>query len=146
MHKRHLLLGMLVVAAALLSACASVPMATSEADQTAKSFVVPQGKSNIYIYRNESLGAAIKMPVAIDGQLVGDTAAKTFIFKTVEPGDHTIVSKTENDSTLTITTEPGKNYFIWQEVKMGWWTARSKLHLVTEQKGEKAVPNCKLVQ
>lgn len=146
MDKRHWLVGIFVVTAALLSACASVPMASTSEDQSAKSFIVPQGQSNIYVYRSETLGAAVKMPVAIDGRLAGDTAAKTFILKTVEPGEHTIVSKTENDATLTITTEPGKNYFIWQEVKMGMWVARSKLHLVDEQKGEQAVRNCKLVK
>ena len=40
----------------------------------------------------------------------------------------------------------GKTYYVWQEVKMGAFAARSALHLVDEQKGEAAVKECKLIQ
>ena len=137
--------------AALLSAvfvtgCASVPMASPEQDAKAKTFKVQQGKANIYIYRNESMGSAVKMPVLVDGKMVGDTVAKTYILTTVNPGKHTILSKTENDSTLDIMAERGKNYFVWQEVKMGAWSARSKLQLVDEATGKKGVADSKLIQ
>ncbi len=135
-----------IISALFLSGCASVPMASIENDAKAKEFSVQKDKANIYIYRNESLGFAIKMPVLIDGMAVGDTAANTYVFKTVEPGKHTVVSKTEKDETLTIDTKVGNNYFIWQEVKMGVWSARSKLHLVNEEEGKKAVRECKLVK
>ena len=49
-----------ILGSSILAGCASVPMASPEADANAKSFRVPAGKSNIYIYRNESFGAAIK--------------------------------------------------------------------------------------
>lgn len=130
----------------LISGCASVPMASDEQDAKAKTFAVPKGKSNIYIYRNENMGAANKMPVAVDGKLIGDTVAKSFIFLTVNPGKHTVLSKTENDSTLDLVTQPNKNYFIWQEVKMGAWAPRSKLQLVDEATGKKGVGECKLIQ
>jgi hypothetical protein len=136
----------LVVATALLAGCASVPMASPDADTAAKAFQADAATASIYVYRNESMGAAIKMPVLIDGMSVGDTASKTYIFKKVSPGSHVITSKTENDSTLTVDTTAGNNYFIWQEVKMGLWTARSELHLVDEAKGRAGVAECKLVQ
>ena len=74
----------LIAASAILivvfaSGCASVPMATPEQDAAARSFSVKPDKANIYVYRNEAMGAAIKMPVALNGKLVGDTAAKTFL-------------------------------------------------------------------
>lgn len=77
---------------------------------------------------------------------MGDTAADTYILLTVEPGQHKIMSKTENDATLDLTTEAGKNYFIWQEVKMGAWAAGSKLHLVDEKTGREGVEECKLIK
>ena len=135
-----------VIAAALISGCASVPMASPEADAKAKTFQTVPTKANIYIYRNESLGAAIKMPVLLDNQIAGDTGANTYILKTVEPGSHVVVSKTENDATLTVDAAAGKNYFVWQEVKMGAFSARSQLHLVDEATGKAAVNECKLVQ
>jgi len=50
-----------------------------ERDSQAKTFAVKPDKSNIYVYRNESMGAAVKLPVVLDGKIVGDTAAKTFM-------------------------------------------------------------------
>jgi len=136
----------MVVVAILASGCASVPMASQELDTTAKTFAVKPGKANIYVYRNESMGAAIKMPIALDGKLVGDTGAKTFLLLEVSPGNHTLVSKTENDSTLAIDAAAGRNYFVWQEVKMGMMAARSALQRVDDATGKAGVAECKLVQ
>jgi len=135
-----------VFAAALVSGCASVPMASLEADSKAKAFQVEPSKANLYIYRNESFGGAVKMTVLLDNQIAGDTGAKTYILKTVEPGSHTVISKTENDSVLTVNTVAGKNYFVWQEVKMGAFSARSNLHLVDDVTGQAGVSESKLVQ
>ena len=130
----------------LASGCASVQMAAPEQDTAAKSFAVKPGKSNIYVYRNETMGAALKMAVALDGKLVGDTASKTYFLLEVNPGSHTVVSKTENDSSVTLNTVAGRNYFLWQEVKMGLLMARSNLQEVDEATGKAGVAECKLIQ
>jgi hypothetical protein len=146
MFKRFLSLGAIVVATILSTGCASVQMASAEKDVAAKKFAVTKDRANIYVYRNETMGAAIKMPVALNGKLVGDTASKTFMRLEVPPGDHTLVSKTENDSVLAVKAVAGKNYFVWQEVKMGLMTARSQLQLVDETTGKAAVQECKLIE
>lgn len=128
---------------ALLGGCASVSMTSLEADRQAKDFVVAADKSNIYLYRNEMFGGAIAMPVSLDGKMAGRTGPETFFLWQVEPGQHEVVSHTENEARLRLTTEAGKNYFIWQEVKMGMWTARSQLHEVTEEEGRAGVLECK---
>jgi hypothetical protein len=133
-----------VAAVVLASGCASVQMASPEADKAAKSYTVKPGTANIYVYRNEQFGAAIKMPVALDGRLVGDTAAKTYLLLQVAPGAHTIVSKTENDPSITVNAVAGRNYFVWQEVKMGMMSARSALHLVDDAQGKAGVAECNL--
>ena len=143
---KNIVVASVLVASAIVSGCASVPMANPERDTQAKTFSVKPNKANIYIYRNESMGAAIKMPVAVDGKLVGDTAAKTYLLVEVNPGAHKIVSKTENDSTLDVNAEANKNYFVWQEVKMGGFSARSQLQLVDEATGKAAVNECKLIE
>jgi len=63
----------------------------------------------------------------------------------VEPGAHEITSLTENTSTITVDAIAGKNHFIWQEVKMGTWSAGSLLQEVSEQEGRAGVNECKLV-
>lgn len=129
----------------LFSGCASVPMAQPQADQRAKQFIVNKDKSNIYVYRNESYGAAVKMVVLLDGISLGQTASKTYFKMVTNPGTHTLSSLTENTSTLSIDAKAGKNYFVWQEVKMGAWSARSKLHLVSDIEGKKGVLESKLI-
>jgi len=86
------------------------------------------------------------MPVALNGRMVGDTASKTFLLLEVDPGSHTIVSKTENDAVLKVDAVAGRNYFVWQEVKMGIMVARSSLHLVDEATGKAGVAECKMIQ
>lgn len=129
----------------LLSGCASVPMASMERDNQAKTFAVKPGLSNIYVYRNESMGAAIKMDVELDGKSIGQTVAKSYFALEVSPGKHTLVSKAENDSSLEVNAEAGKNNFVWQEVKMGLIIARTKLQLVDEATGMAGVAESKLI-
>lgn len=145
MVKKFMLAATLALVA-MMTGCASVPMATADLDNQAKQFTTVPNKAKIYIYRNENMGAAVKMPLLLNGMSVGDTVAKSYVLREVEPGEHTIVSKTENDAELTLIAEPGVNYFVWQEVKMGAFSARSKLHLVTEAEGKKAVLGCKLIK
>lgn len=145
MFRKFLCVGF-IVATTILSGCASVQMASPEADAKAKSFKTEPDKANLYIYRNETFGAAVKIPVLVDGTSVGDTASKTYIFRQVAPGKHVITSKSENDATLSIDAEAGKNYFVWQEIKMGLWGPRSQLQLMDTTQGSAGVEECKLVQ
>lgn len=119
-------------------------MASLDADREAKTFSTEAGKAHIYLYRHETYGAAIRMPVSLDGRIAGDTGPKTYFLWRVSPGKHEIASHTENTATLTIDAEAGRNYYVWQEVKMGMWAARSQLHEVDAERGQKDVNQCKL--
>jgi hypothetical protein len=134
----------LIVVAVLASACASVPKAPPEADRFAKEFRTTPGKANLYVFRDENYGGAVKMSVVLDGRMVGDTAAKTFLLASVDPGPHALVSKAENDARLDFVAQPGKNVYVWQEVKMGVLSARSKLQLVDEESARARVNQCSL--
>lgn len=145
MFNKNGLIGVLLLAVLTMSGCASVPMASSMEDAEAKLFKTNPQKASLYIYRNESMGAAVKMEVDLDGNYIGTNVAQTYIKKEVEPGEHTIVSHAENDDTLTISAQKNKNYFIWQEVKMGILYARTKLTHVTDEIGEAGVKECKMI-
>lgn len=134
----------LSVSLLILAGCASVPMGDPQRDAELKTFSVPQEKAAIYVYRNENMGGAVKMPVTLDGKILGDTAAKTYLYSEVEPGRHQLISKAENDSTLDVDTVAGKIYYVWQEVKMGVMYARSKLQLVDDTTGQNGVKESKL--
>ena len=134
------------VIASSLVGCASVPMGDVKQDAALKTFTVPADKAGVYVYRNESMGGAVKMDVQVDGVAIGQTAAKTFLYKEVTPGKHTISSKAENTDTVEIDAKPGSLNYVWQEVKMGVMYARNKLHLVEEAEGKKGVLETKLAE
>ena len=127
-----------------LIGCGSVPMADVKQDAAAKEFVVPANMAGVYVYRNEFMGGAVYMDISIDGQSVGGTHAKTYLYRELSPGKHTIMSKAENTDTLDVDLKPGTLSFVWQEVKMGIMFARTKLHLVKLEEGKKGVLETKL--
>ena len=129
--------------AGALAGCASVPMASMEADSGAKQFLPKRGYSNIYLYRNETFGAAIAMTVSLDGKVMGRTGPQTYFLWEVVPGKHEVVSHTENTSRITIDAKEGRNHYVWQEVKMGMWQPGSQLQEVHEEEGRKGVMECK---
>ena len=143
---RRFSLVIFVLLATMLAGCASVPMASMDDDARAKTFQVKSDKSSIYVYRNESFGGAISMTVAFDGKVAGQTGPQTYFLWEVDPGLHEITSYSESNSTLKLTTEPGKAYYVWQEVKMGVFMARSLLQQVDEATGKKGVAECKRAQ
>lgn len=120
-----------------LVGCASVPQGDPKQDAAAKTFTIAPDKAALYIYRNETMGAAISMDVTLDGAAIGTTGAHTYLYKEVTPGKHTIVSQGQDK--LDIDAAPGTLTFVWQEVKMGMMAAGSKLHLVDATEGKKGV-------
>ncbi|MEJ2141843.1 MAG: DUF2846 domain-containing protein [Gammaproteobacteria bacterium] len=127
-----------------LVGCASVPMGDPAEDARLKTFPVKPNVAGVYIYRNETLGAAITMPIELDGKNLGRTASKTYFYEEVAPGKHSVTSRGENDDTLTFDAVAGKLYFIWQEIKMGFFQPRTKLHQVGDEEGRKGVLESKL--
>lgn len=128
---------------ALAAGCASVPMTAESEDAAAKAFAPRPGKANLYVYRNESIGGALRMRISLDARLVGATAPKTYFLFELDPGEHHLISHAEVNSTLTFTAAAGRNYFVWQEVKLGTLQARTVLQLVPEDQGRAGVLECK---
>jgi Protein of unknown function (DUF2846) len=142
------LIGAVVIFTSLLSGCASVPMAPPEQDTARKQFSAPAAdKSGVYIFRNSFVGQALKKRVSVDGTLLGETANKTYFYREVSPGSHTISTESEfGDNTVTLQAEAGKNYFVRQYIKMGVFTGGAALQMVSEEDGKKEVLECKLAQ
>lgn len=124
-----------VLAALLLVGCAAPIKAPAENDAAAKVFTPVKDKAVVFIFRNENYGGAIGMPVKVNGQDIGETGAKTFFRLNLASGMYVIASEAENTSELPMTLVEGRNYFVWQEVRMGIWKARSSLRQVDEKAG-----------
>ncbi len=143
--KRGIILTTLLISATL-TGCASVKTAAPAADAKAKTFTTAPNLASFYIYRNEFLGAGIRMDVQVDGKPIGKTGPKTYFAFNLEPGTHTIVSSAENDSMLQVNAEAGKAYYVWQEVKMGLLFARNQLQLVDAAQGQSGVKESTLLE
>jgi hypothetical protein len=128
-----------VLVGASLVGCASVPMGDPQQDAALKTFSVAPDEAGIFIYRNESTVAAVKMDVQLDGVPLGQTTSKTYLYSPVAPGRHTITSRAENTDTLEVEIKAGSLAYVWQEIKMGVASARTKLHLMNEAQGKQGV-------
>ena len=146
MHLRLLKFLPIVTLSIVCIACASIKSAAPEEDSAAKQFNVASGKSNIYVYRNVDLILDTAVSIEIDGKSAGNTGHKTFILKSVSPGNHTITARAENTDTIDLTTAAGRNYFVWLEVRTGAITNHAHLHSVSEEKGKTGVMEGRLVE
>lgn len=138
-----------VIATALISGCASVPMESKEASIKAKQFnPLTEGRSGLYVYRDSFVGKALKKDVWIDGKCIGETAPDVFFYKEVKGGQqHTISTESEfSPNLLTIDTLAGTNYFIRQYIKLGVFVGGAGLELVDAEVGKNAVMKLELAQ
>ena len=147
MIKKAILL-FILLASAYMTGCASVPMASTADDKAKKEFAPPSsGNAGLYIYRNSGFGAAVTKAVYLDGDLIGQTAPKTYFYKEIKPGAHKVSTQSEfGDNGLEIRAEQGRNYFVRQYIKMGLVVAGSDLVMVTEEVGKQGVLECKLAK
>ncbi|MCG7374171.1 MULTISPECIES: DUF2846 domain-containing protein [Pseudomonas] len=136
------------LAVALLSGCASVPMESADKDQALKTFPTPPAdQAGLYIFRDSSMGPALKKTVKIDNQVVGETATKTYFYRLMNPGSHVLATESEfGDNTLTINALAGKNYYVRQSIKMGVFVGGAKLEQVSETEGQQGVQASKLAR
>lgn len=130
----------------LLGACATVPMANPEQDEAARNYQVQPKESVIYLYRNESMGAAVTVGIRLDGKRIAQTAKDVYFMWKVAPGQHKLTCEAETSRDLEVTTLPGKATYVWQEMKMGIITARCQLHEVPEAEAKKDMEECKLAR
>lgn len=138
--------GILVCVAVLtLQACATVSLSTAVADSQAKKFATKDNVASIYIYRNEFFGAALSLPVFINQQTIGETAAKTYFQIEVSPGSYTIGAKANDPDAVKIQAQAGQRHFIWQEVKMGLLTGSARFHVVDTAQGQAGVLESQLI-
>jgi hypothetical protein len=137
-----------VILVALLSGCASVPMASDEQDATLKAFPQPTGNNaGLYVFRNTFGGQALKKTISVDGSIIGETANKVYFYREITPGQHTLSTESEfSDNSTTFQAASGINYFAEQEIKMGVFVGGADVKMVSEEDGKREVLECKLAK
>jgi hypothetical protein len=145
---KKIIIAIAVSSTIFITGCASVPMASPDADKTLKEFASPtEGKSGLYIYRNSSFGAALKKTIRVDGVILGESARYTYFYKELEPGVHEVATESEfSDNKISIEFQKGINYFVQQYIKLGAFVGGANIKQVPEEEGKKGVLECKLAQ
>jgi hypothetical protein len=73
-----------------LAGCSTTTLAPPSADAEAKRFVVPPGKARLYVVRCSSQGGVYLMQAVLDGRVLGDLQARSYLVVDVSPGEHTL--------------------------------------------------------
>ncbi len=143
---KKLTLGAAVIAIALLTGCASVPMESKEQDAARKEFTKPAAnKAGLYVYRNTSFGAALKKNVYLDDVLLGETARLVYFYKEITPGKHKLSTESEfSDNATTFEAVAGNNYFAQQSIRMGVFVGGAVVRMVPEETGMAGVKECEM--
>ena len=113
-------------------------------DSIAKSLTPIGGKAIVYIVRPTGFGFLIRMKLYCDSIFIGSTMAQNYVYLAVDSGKHIFISKSENKSKLELLVEPGKIYYLKQQVKMGFLYAETSLKLLDEAEGKKYLNKCTL--
>jgi hypothetical protein len=135
-------IALVIIVSALFTGCASVKMESNDASLKAKQFLPPTaGNSGLYTYRDSFVGKALKKNIWVDGKCVGESAPDVFFYTEVLSGkEHEIATESEfSPNKLMLMTEPGKNYFVRQYIKMGLLVGGAGLEIIPEEQGKLAV-------
>jgi len=137
----------LVVAGLATAGCVSVPTAPPELQAVALTFKPSPGMARIYVYRpGGAFGGASKLSVAIDSQIVGRTAAGTYMMVEVRPGPHRVSSPTgENESAVLLDAAADSMYFVKVWPKMGFFSAHSGMERMDAAEARAGIATARLV-
>ncbi len=136
--------GAVVVLGAGLAGCAVVPPGDPAQDARLKTFTPPAGLAGLYVVRSDAAAPAVRMDVDIDGVPLGQTGARTFLYRTVAPGRHTVTAYAENTATLDLEVAADTLAFVHQEPTWGMWQPRTRLRVLDEAAGRQAVLDSRL--
>lgn len=130
-----------------LTACARVPLASTEQTNQAKQFNAPaKDKAGLYVYRENHFGGqALRKSISIDGKEIGSLVRGTFMYKELPAGNYKLSTYSEfGRNHLELSMKGGKNYFVKQELKMGVFFAGAKLTEVSETQGKQDISSLKM--
>jgi hypothetical protein len=132
------LIGLVLIMA---TGCASAHQVAPFPDQTKE--LTRSDLARVYVMRDSVLGSAIKMGVVDGDDYIGDTGPKSYLCWERQPGSTEVLGKAENTSRLSLGVQAGAVYYIRQHPQMGFFMARNKLELVSDEEGRKTLTKCK---
>jgi hypothetical protein len=133
----------------VLFGCASLPQ-PDEMKAAVATYQLPKlpeaGKAIVYVVRPSSYFGVIRLKVFLDNQdpksEMGSTMGSQYIYFSLMPGEHKILSKGENWAETNVSAKAGDIIFIQQEPAMPIFSgARNKLFNLNDYEGKYHVKN-----
>lgn len=134
-----------------LAACATIPP-VEQIKADVADYRLPKsseaGKAMVYVVRPSSIGGMIRFNVFVDDKNpeseMGYTRSNQYIYFSVLPGEHQILSKAENWATANISVKPNDIIFIQQNPEMGIVMAQNKIFQISDYEGKYHVKHLSL--
>lgn len=115
--------------------CSTIPVINdTDVLKSIKNLKPTNNQGLIYILRPYD-GTAGALPVYLNGQYLGSTGRRTFLYAFVNPGKHIITTTAENTALLNINVEPNEIKYVRQYITIGWWRPRTGLEEITSDSG-----------
>jgi hypothetical protein len=125
--------GLVVLAALVLSSCASGP----KYSMVASTLSPPTpSKGRIYFYRPSAMGAAVQPDIKLNGEKVGTAKPHGFYFVDRDPGNYEVTATTETEKKLTFVLEAGQVRHVRLKIQMGIMVGRIVPELVDRAEAE----------
>jgi hypothetical protein len=124
---RHTLLACLAIIVAIFPA----PSMSTEVPQA------DPDRGLVVFYRAKNFkGGAIQFNVQHSDGVIGTLTNGSFLYKYLEPGQHTFWSQVISQDSVTLTVEAGKIYYVKGETKIGIHAGRPRLTQVSENEAK----------
>lgn len=118
----------MIVCGASLAGCASLPGGAAD---------VAPDKSGIVILRTEGLNGAVLMDVQIDGTPISGPTGRSYLYREVAPGRHTVTATAQNKARIEVDVKPGQPLYIKQQASSGFNFAVTRLVPLSDQEGQR---------
>ena len=131
-----------------LAACASVPLADSQADHEGKNFDPPARDSGaLYVYRSGWFALARKVEVSLAGGARAELGPNTYFRVEGPPGPIDLNCQIDNANPAgrELSIAPGETRFVQIEMVAGWMGPRCAVSEVPADQGQAAVRGSKRV-
>lgn len=142
---------LLFLAAAVLffavgcSSMNSVKPMSADIDSKVKNLQPPSDKALVYVVRPTYLGKPFGGEITANGEYVGTTQGGIYVYAVLNPDTYTFeVTGHDNKSQVEVSFEAGKTYYIHQGVYPGIFKGITKLRLVSDEEGKKALDECQI--
>jgi len=132
--------------AALATGCKHGNLASPEQDAQARLLHSVPEKAVIYLLRDRGDIYITDVEVGLDDQVMGKTWPNTFYRWEVPPGKHMIASFTTPPAVLTLNTEAGGVYYVWQDINFGRLREPSRLEITDAVTARLTLTQARLLQ